>query len=98
MLVMNGDDAAERAHQCDLVRRSYDAISLAYRSDDGPPAPSAHRRNDTHLLAPWTRTRTNRTDRHHTPESGRMNAPCSEECDGPRMGGGTTVAKQQAID
>lgn len=35
---MNGDDAAERARQRDLVRRGYDAMSLAYRSDDGNAA------------------------------------------------------------
>ncbi len=35
-------DAAERAaRQRDLVRRGYDAISVAYRSDDGRPAASS---------------------------------------------------------
>jgi SAM-dependent methyltransferase len=34
---MGSDDAAGRARQRDLVRRGYDAISLAYRSDDGQP-------------------------------------------------------------
>ena len=33
---MYPDDAAGRARQRDLVRRGYDAISLAYRGDDGP--------------------------------------------------------------
>ncbi len=32
---MDPDDAAGRARQRDLVRRGYDAISLAYRGDDG---------------------------------------------------------------
>jgi len=32
---MDPDDAAGRAGQRDLVRRGYDAISLAYRGDDG---------------------------------------------------------------
>jgi SAM-dependent methyltransferase len=35
---MQGDDAAARAAQRDLVRRGYDAISGAYRSDDGQAA------------------------------------------------------------
>jgi SAM-dependent methyltransferase len=35
MAVMESDDAAARARQRDLVRRGYDAISLAYRGDDG---------------------------------------------------------------
>ena len=40
---MDPDDAAGRARQRDLVRRGYDAISLAYRGDDGqaPAAPAA---------------------------------------------------------
>ena len=38
---MEPDDAAERAQQRDLVRRGYDAISLAYRGDDGEAAPSS---------------------------------------------------------
>lgn len=36
--MMNSDDAAGRARQRDLVRRGYDAISLAYRGDDGQAA------------------------------------------------------------
>jgi cyclopropane fatty-acyl-phospholipid synthase-like methyltransferase len=51
MLVMNGDDAAERVRQRDLVRRGYDAISLAYRSDDGNPAPSSA--EDASRYAGW---------------------------------------------
>src|ERR1700691_879901 len=35
---MDPDDAAGRAGQRDLVRRGYDAISLAYRGDDGQAA------------------------------------------------------------
>ena len=35
MAVMESDHAAERARQRALVRRGYDAISLAYRSDGG---------------------------------------------------------------
>jgi SAM-dependent methyltransferase len=35
---MQPDDAAARAAQRDLVRRGYDAISVAYRSDDGQAA------------------------------------------------------------
>jgi SAM-dependent methyltransferase len=35
MTGMDADGAAERARQRDLVRRGYDAISLAYRGDDG---------------------------------------------------------------
>lgn len=38
---MELDDVAARARQRELVRRGYDAISLAYRSDDGAPAPSS---------------------------------------------------------
>jgi len=38
MAVMESDDAAARARQRDLVRRGYDAISLAYRGDDGTAA------------------------------------------------------------
>ena len=41
MAGMESDDAAERARQRDLVRRGYDAISLAYRSDDGNASPSS---------------------------------------------------------
>lgn len=33
---MQADDAAARAVKRDLVRRGYDLISAAYRSDDGP--------------------------------------------------------------
>jgi len=36
--VVEPDDAAGRARQRDLVRRGYDAISLAYRGDDGQAA------------------------------------------------------------
>jgi ubiquinone/menaquinone biosynthesis C-methylase UbiE len=35
---MEADDQVARAANRDLVRRGYDAISLAYRSDDGQPA------------------------------------------------------------
>jgi len=45
------DDAAERARQRDLVRRGYDAISLAYRDDDGRPAGSSA--EDTGRYAGW---------------------------------------------
>lgn len=38
---MTGGDAAERARQRDLVRRGYDAISAAYRGDDGQAASSS---------------------------------------------------------
>jgi len=38
---METDHVAERARQRALVRRGYDAISLAYRSDDGRPAGSS---------------------------------------------------------
>jgi len=38
---MDCGDAAERARRRDLVRRGYDAISLAYRSDDGNAATSS---------------------------------------------------------
>jgi SAM-dependent methyltransferase len=38
---MEPDDALARARQRDLVRRGYDAISRAYRSDDGAAAPSS---------------------------------------------------------
>ena len=41
MAVMESGSAAERARQRDLVRRGYDAISLAYRSDDGDAAASS---------------------------------------------------------
>ena len=32
---MEANDVADRAGQRELVRRGYDAISVAYRSDDG---------------------------------------------------------------
>jgi cyclopropane fatty-acyl-phospholipid synthase-like methyltransferase len=51
MLMMNGDDAAERARQRDLVRRGYDAISLAYRSNDGNAATSSA--EDVSRYAGW---------------------------------------------
>ena len=38
---MEANDAAERARQRELVRRGYDAISVAYRSDDGAPGRSS---------------------------------------------------------
>jgi SAM-dependent methyltransferase len=41
MAVMGSDDAAARARQRELVRRGYDAISAASRSDDGAAAPSS---------------------------------------------------------
>jgi SAM-dependent methyltransferase len=41
MAVMPSDDAAERARRRDLVRRGYDVISVAYRSDDGDAASSS---------------------------------------------------------
>jgi hypothetical protein len=48
---MGTDDVAARAAQRDLVRRGYDAISLAYRSDDGQAAsPSA---GDVSRYAGW---------------------------------------------
>jgi SAM-dependent methyltransferase len=48
---MESDDAAGRARQRDLVRRGYDAISLAYRSDDGQrPGTSAE---DVGRYAGW---------------------------------------------
>jgi SAM-dependent methyltransferase len=37
----DADDAAERARHRELVRRGYDAISLAYRSDEGEPDPAS---------------------------------------------------------
>jgi SAM-dependent methyltransferase len=42
---------AGRARQRDLVRRGYDAISLAYRSDDGAAAPSVA--EDVSRYAGW---------------------------------------------
>lgn len=38
---MQADNAAARAAQRDLVRRGYDAISVAYRGDDGQAAASS---------------------------------------------------------
>ncbi len=38
---MQPDDVGERARQRGVVRRGYDAISLAYRSDDGAASPSS---------------------------------------------------------
>jgi SAM-dependent methyltransferase len=51
MGVMASDDVAGRARQRDLVRRGYDAISLAYRSDDGQAAPSSA--EDVNRYAGW---------------------------------------------
>jgi len=48
---MEPDDAAERARQRDLVRRGYDAISLAYRGDDSEAAPSSA--EDASRYAGW---------------------------------------------
>jgi SAM-dependent methyltransferase len=48
----DSDDAAGRARQRDLVRRGYDAISLAYRSDDGAAAASSA--EDLTRYAGWT--------------------------------------------
>jgi SAM-dependent methyltransferase len=48
---MAPDDAAERARQRDLVRRGYDAISLAYRGDDSEAAPSSA--EDVSRYAGW---------------------------------------------
>jgi SAM-dependent methyltransferase len=50
--VANTGDMAERARQRDLVRRGYDAISLAYRSDDGAAAASSA--EDVSRYAGWT--------------------------------------------
>jgi SAM-dependent methyltransferase len=44
-------DAKARAEQRNLVRRGYDQISLAYRSDDGDPHPSSA--EDTSRYAGW---------------------------------------------
>jgi SAM-dependent methyltransferase len=51
MAVMESGSAAERARQRDLVRRGYDAISLAYRSDDGDAAASSA--EDVSRYAGW---------------------------------------------
>lgn len=48
---MGTDDAAVRAADRDLVRRGYDAISLAYRSDDGQAAGSSA--EDVSRYAGW---------------------------------------------
>ena len=48
---MESGSAAERARQRDLVRRGYDAISLAYRSDDGNAAASSA--EDVSRYADW---------------------------------------------
>ena len=45
---------AGRARQRDLVRRGYDAISLAYRSDDGEAAASSA--EDVIRYAGWVRS------------------------------------------
>lgn len=45
------DDGAARARQRDLVRRGYDTISRAYRSDDGEPDESSA--EDTSRYAGW---------------------------------------------
>jgi SAM-dependent methyltransferase len=44
-------DETERARQRDLVRRGYDAVSLAYRSDDGTAAKSSA--EDVSRYAGW---------------------------------------------
>jgi cyclopropane fatty-acyl-phospholipid synthase-like methyltransferase len=49
---MDPDDAAGRARQRDLVRRGYDAISLAYRRDDEQAAGSSA--EDVSRYAGWT--------------------------------------------
>jgi SAM-dependent methyltransferase len=51
MAVMESGDAAARARQRDLVRRGYDAISLAYRSDDGAAVSSSA--EDVSRYAGW---------------------------------------------
>jgi ubiquinone/menaquinone biosynthesis C-methylase UbiE len=51
MAVMESDEAAGRARQRDLVRRGYDRISLAYRSDDGAAALSSA--EDVSRYAGW---------------------------------------------
>ena len=47
---MQADDAAARARQRELVRRGYDAISLAYRSDDDDASSPAE---DVSRYAGW---------------------------------------------
>jgi SAM-dependent methyltransferase len=49
--VLQDDDGAARARQRDLVRRGYDAISLAYRSDHSEPDGSTA--EDTSRYAAW---------------------------------------------
>jgi cyclopropane fatty-acyl-phospholipid synthase-like methyltransferase len=49
---MEGDEVAERARQRELVRRGYDAISLAYRGGDGAAAVSSG--EDVRRYADWT--------------------------------------------
>src|ERR1700704_4790973 len=48
---MEADEPGERARQRDLVRRGYDAISLAYRGDDGNADPSSA--EDASRYAGW---------------------------------------------
>lgn len=48
----DSDDVTERARQRELVRRGYDSISLAYRSDDGTAAPASA--EDVSRYAGWT--------------------------------------------
>ena len=48
---MQADDVVARAAQRDLVRRGYDAISTAYRSDDGQAARSSA--EDVNRYAGW---------------------------------------------
>lgn len=48
---MEAADVAARARQRELVRRGYDAISLAYRGDDGTAAPSSAQ--DVSRYAGW---------------------------------------------
>jgi SAM-dependent methyltransferase len=52
VLMADSGDVAKRAQQRDLVRRGYDAISLAYRSDDGAAAASSA--EDVSRYAGWT--------------------------------------------
>jgi hypothetical protein len=47
---MESDHVAERARQRALVLRGYDAMSLAYRSDDGNAASAAE---DVSRYADW---------------------------------------------
>jgi SAM-dependent methyltransferase len=48
---VRADDDAARARQRELVRRGYDAISWAYRSDEGEPAAASG--EDTSRYAGW---------------------------------------------